>query len=86
MKICDGCGTARSLNDIMANNPKALSCCPERRMRDLTVPEYEALRALQQEVQNMINDRRKEERHGWALNTPWFQDWFRKIERVLTGS
>lgn len=29
---CDGCGSEKSIAQIKAENPKALSCCPERNM------------------------------------------------------
>ncbi len=34
--ICDGCGTTKSMEEIKAAHPAALSCCPERKMRPIT--------------------------------------------------
>lgn len=31
-KRCTGCGTTRTIKEIKARYPKALSCCPERKM------------------------------------------------------
>ncbi len=30
--ICDGCGSRETIDEIRDRNPKALSCCPERKL------------------------------------------------------
>lgn len=30
---CTGCGSTKTIEEIQALHPKALSCCPERKMR-----------------------------------------------------
>lgn len=30
--VCEGCGTTKSVAEIRAEHPRALSCCPERKM------------------------------------------------------
>lgn len=32
MKACTGCGSTESIEEIRTRNPRALSCCPDRRM------------------------------------------------------
>lgn len=34
MLRCTGCGSADTIEEIRAKHPKALSCCPERKMVD----------------------------------------------------
>lgn len=38
VEMCCECGTTSTLEEIASNNPKALSCCPERRMIPTLVP------------------------------------------------
>lgn len=77
MKICDGCGTSKSFEEIKASNPRAISCCPERKMRDLLPAEYEQMRALANTCRDM--DRSYTKNSAWNLNTPWYQEWVSKI-------
>jgi hypothetical protein len=47
-QTCTGCGSTKTIEEIRAEHPAALSCCPERRMINLAAaPDmYEALKAL----------------------------------------
>ena len=33
--ICTGCGSQKSIEEIRAEHPDAIACCPERHMVDL---------------------------------------------------
>ena len=77
MQICDGCGTSKTFQELKAERPNAISCCPERKMRDLLSSEYEALRELAHTCGDMSRSYNKN--GNWNLNTPWYEDWFRKI-------
>lgn len=39
MRFCTGCGSTKTIEEIRAENPAALSCCPERHMTEMD--EYE---------------------------------------------
>lgn len=38
VKMCCECGTTSTIEEILSDNPKALSCCPERNMISTMVP------------------------------------------------
>ena len=77
MQICDGCGTSRTFEDIKKERPSAISCCPERKMRDLLPAEYEEMRGLVAVCREMNHSLKKNS--GFSLNTPWYEDWVYKV-------
>lgn len=49
MLRCTGCGSTETIEQIRAQHPNALSCCPERRMVNVC----EACEALELRVQRL---------------------------------